>query len=84
MALGTLIRVTETDDVASAYAATYPIALVMVVLASPFIGISLHYLQGWRSHSNIQCTKAESLCSHKSSIEQKYKISSFRQQLELL
>ena len=27
-ALGTLIRVAETDDVASAYAATYPIALV--------------------------------------------------------
>ena len=40
-ALGTLIRVTETDDVASAYAATYPIALVMVVLASQFIGIFL-------------------------------------------
>lgn len=38
-ALGTLIRVTGTDDVASAYAATYPIALVMVVLASQFIGI---------------------------------------------
>ena len=40
-ALGTLIRVTETDDVASAYAATYPIALVMVVLASQFMGIYL-------------------------------------------
>lgn len=40
-ALGTLIRVTETDDVASAYAATYPVALVMVVLASQFIGILL-------------------------------------------
>lgn len=40
-ALGTLIRVTETDDVASAYAATYPIALVMVVLASQFIAIFL-------------------------------------------
>ena len=38
-ALGTLIKVTETDDVASAYAATYPIALVCVVLASQFIGI---------------------------------------------
>ena len=38
-ALGTLIRVTGTDDVASAYAATYPIALVMVVLVSQFIGI---------------------------------------------
>ena len=40
-ALGTLIRVAETDDVASAYAATYPIALVLVVLASQFIGIFL-------------------------------------------
>jgi len=38
-ALGTLIKVTGTDDVASAYAATYPIALVMVVLASQFIAI---------------------------------------------
>jgi putative transport protein len=40
-ALGTLIRVTETDDVASAYAATYPVALVLVVLACQFIGIFL-------------------------------------------
>ncbi len=40
-ALGTLIRVTGSDDVASAYAATYPVALVMVVLASQFIGILL-------------------------------------------
>ena len=40
-ALGTLIRVTETDDVASAYAATYPVALDMVVLACQFIGIFL-------------------------------------------
>lgn len=40
-ALGTLIRVTETDDVASAYAATYPVALVMVVLACQFLGIFL-------------------------------------------
>ena len=38
-ALGTLIRVTGTDDVASAYAATYPVALVFVVLACQFIGI---------------------------------------------
>ena len=36
-ALGTLIEVTGTDDVASAYAATYPIALVAVVLCSQFI-----------------------------------------------
>ena len=45
-ALGTLIRVTETDDVASAYAATYPIALVMVVLVSQFMGIYLERDEG--------------------------------------
>jgi putative transport protein len=38
-ALGTLIQVAGTDDVASAYAATYPIALVCVVLVSQFIVI---------------------------------------------
>ena len=36
-ALGTLINVSGTEDVASAYAATYPIALVSVVLVSQFI-----------------------------------------------
>ena len=36
-ALGTLIQVAGTDDVAAAYAATYPIALVLVVLASQLI-----------------------------------------------
>ncbi len=36
-ALGTLINVAGTDDVASAYAATYPVALVLVVLVSQFI-----------------------------------------------
>lgn len=40
-ALGTLINVAGTDDVASAYAATYPIALIAVVLASQFIIILL-------------------------------------------
>lgn len=35
-ALGTLINVAGTGDVANAYAATYPIALVIVVLASQF------------------------------------------------
>lgn len=40
-ALGTLISVTGTDDVASAYAATYPFALVSVILASQFIGMFL-------------------------------------------
>lgn len=33
-ALGTLINTAGTDDVASAYASTYPIALVLIVLAS--------------------------------------------------
>ncbi len=36
-ALGTLIGVAKTDDVAAAYASTYPIALVLVVLASQLI-----------------------------------------------
>ena len=40
-ALGTLIQVAGTDDVASAYAATYPIALVLVVLVSQFIVLLL-------------------------------------------
>ena len=38
-ALGTLIRVTKTDDVAAAYAATYPFALILIVLCCQFIGI---------------------------------------------
>ena len=33
-ALGTLISTAKTDDVASAYASTYPIALILIVLAS--------------------------------------------------
>ena len=36
-ALGTLISVAGTEDVASAYAATYPIALIAVVLISQFL-----------------------------------------------
>jgi putative transport protein len=36
-ALGALIETAKTDDVASSYAATYPIALVTVVLSSQFI-----------------------------------------------
>lgn len=32
-ALGTLVNTAETDDVAGAYASTYPIALVLIVLA---------------------------------------------------
>ncbi len=36
-ALGTLIHVAKTEDVASAYAATYPIALLAVVLVSQFM-----------------------------------------------
>ncbi len=38
-ALGTLINVSGTEDVASAYASTYPIALVAVVLVSQFLVI---------------------------------------------
>lgn len=37
-ALGTLIGVAGTDDVAAAYASTYPVALVLIVLASNLIG----------------------------------------------
>jgi putative transport protein len=33
-ALGSLISTAGTDDVASAYAATYPLALVLIVVAS--------------------------------------------------
>ncbi len=36
-ALGTLIHTAKTEDVASAYASTYPIALVLVVLACQLI-----------------------------------------------
>ena len=38
-ALGTLISTAGTEDVAAAYAATYPIALIAVVLVSQFIVI---------------------------------------------
>lgn len=36
-ALGTLINVAGTENVAAAYAATYPIALISVVLLSQFL-----------------------------------------------
>ena len=36
-ALGTLISVAGTEDVAAAYAATYPISLLAVVLVSQFL-----------------------------------------------
>lgn len=36
-ALGTLIATAETDDVAASYASTYPVALVLIVLACQFI-----------------------------------------------
>lgn len=36
-ALGTLINVAGTEDIASAYAATYPVALLLVVLVSQFL-----------------------------------------------
>ena len=40
-ALGTLIGVAETDDVAGSYAATYPVALVLVVFAAQLINTFL-------------------------------------------
>lgn len=40
-ALGTLISVAGTDDVASAYASTYPVALVLIVFACQLIGVLL-------------------------------------------
>ena len=40
-ALGMLIQVAQTDDVASAYAATYPIALAMIVILTQIIGVML-------------------------------------------
>lgn len=36
-ALGTLVQVSGTDDVAGAYASTYPIALVLIVIASNLV-----------------------------------------------
>ena len=40
-ALGTLISVAGTDEIAGCYAATYPIALVLVVLAAKIIPMIL-------------------------------------------
>ena len=40
-ALGTLIHIAKTEDVAAAYACTYPVALIAVVLVSEFIVILL-------------------------------------------
>ena len=40
-ALGTLIQVTGTEDVASAYTATYPVALATIVLLMQLLGIYL-------------------------------------------
>jgi putative transport protein len=37
--LGTLIATAGTEDVAAAYASTYPVALIAVVLASQFLVI---------------------------------------------
>ncbi len=42
-ALGALIEVAETDDVTSSYAATYPVALMAVVLSAQFILILFGY-----------------------------------------
>lgn len=40
-ALGTLIQTAGTDDVASAYAATYPVALAVIVLSMQILGQAL-------------------------------------------
>ena len=40
-ALGTLLAVTKTEAVAASYAATYPVALIFVVLSAQFISIFL-------------------------------------------
>ena len=40
-ALGALINVAKSDDVASAYAATYPVALISVVIASQLLVLIL-------------------------------------------
>ena len=40
-ALGTLLSVSKTETVAAAYAATYPIALISVVIASQVIILTL-------------------------------------------
>lgn len=40
-ALGSLISMAETDDVASAYAATYPFALICLVICSQFLVLFL-------------------------------------------
>ena len=40
-ALGTLLAVTRTEAVAASYAATYPVALIFVVLSSQFLSIFL-------------------------------------------
>ena len=40
-ALGTLIAVANTDAIATSYAATYPIALIAVVLSSQLLPIIL-------------------------------------------
>ncbi len=37
--LGTLIRTTETDDVATAYAATYPIAIAVIVITFQLLSL---------------------------------------------
>ena len=40
-ALGTLISTTGTDEISGSYAATYPIALVLVVLTAKIVAMIL-------------------------------------------
>lgn len=60
-ALGTLIHVPKTEDVAAANAATYPIALISVVLAAQFIIILILYSKNER-HS-LFCKKEQIVSS---------------------
>ena len=42
-ALGTLIAISGTDEIGNSYAATYPISLISVVLASQFMVILMKW-----------------------------------------
>ena len=56
-ALGALISTAKTDDVSASYAATYPIALVMVVLAAKII-LMVSFFS--RSFSHMSLTESSS------------------------
>jgi len=68
-ALGTLINVTKTDDVASAYAATYPIALIAVVLVAQLLIIGLTSVFGGAPAADAQAACADTLLAVISSVQ---------------